>query len=434
MLSSAGKPIYSRYGDESALAPFAAVVGTIVAFFADEGDAIRSLQAGDVRFVFLLRWPLYLLCVSRTGETEGQLRDQLRALHSQFVSLLTGTQLQRIFEQRPGYDLRGMLGGAENQLVNLPKMMNNQAGHSVGAIRALRMQAALRQRIGGAMAAATRPKVGFDFWEHAQVNAAGMPDYFACLLKTPQSLVFAVLLAEGKLVTLVRPRRHSMNPSDLLLLLNLVFSNPSFRTPTSGESWTPVCLPRFNPRGFLHAYLAPLAEGITLCVLGTEREAFWEMHEWKESVVSSFQERGMLQALQQASDADPYPLHTTSIPHVRHFIYKSRTLVQFTEPAPAEPYADPHSRRRLIRLYSSLLRHTRPPVHATTGPSLPPATVVHKRFASEAVAGYATGTHEVYVACSPFASGKEVLEALEGVKKWGKKFEDECFVLGAPTF
>ncbi|KAI7836031.1 hypothetical protein COHA_010062 [Chlorella ohadii] len=40
---------------------------------------------------------------------------------------------------------------------------------------------------------------------------------------------------------------------DLLLLLNLLSSNQSFRH--SGDAMTPVCLPRFNPAANLHAYI-----------------------------------------------------------------------------------------------------------------------------------------------------------------------------------
>jgi vacuolar fusion protein MON1 len=41
ILSSAGKPIYSRYGDESSLAGFVGVLQAIVSFIADDDDTIR---------------------------------------------------------------------------------------------------------------------------------------------------------------------------------------------------------------------------------------------------------------------------------------------------------------------------------------------------------------------------------------------------------
>ncbi|KAI9022615.1 vacuolar fusion protein MON1 [Hyaloraphidium curvatum] len=403
VLSAAGKPVYTRYGDEAALAPFAAVVHTIIAFFAEEGDSIRCLNAGDHKFVFLLRWPLYLLCVSRTGESEHQLRDQLRTLHSQIVSLLTATQLQRIFEQRLNYDLRNLLGGAERQLTHLPDMMSSDLGHLMSSIQSLRLKPQLRQKIGNALSAPARPK----------------------------SLVFAVLIAKGKLVTLLRPRKHSMNPSDLLLILNLLGASPSARNPSAGEAWSPVCLPRFNPRGFLHAYLAPLAEDLTLVALGTEKEGFFEVREWREAVEAALEQGGLPEKLREAMDADPYSLASTGVPHLRHFVYKSRALVQFTEPGLEPPHA--RDREALVRAYAAAVRLTRPAAHAAPGAGMPPATAVHL-LGDVAVAAAATTTHEMYGVLSPLCSRAQALEAMEALRRWGRKAEEECFVLGAPTF
>ncbi|KAJ3334130.1 hypothetical protein HDU93_008099, partial [Gonapodya sp. JEL0774] len=43
ILSAAGKPIYSRYGDESKLSGFMGVIQAIVSFFAEEEDGIRQV-------------------------------------------------------------------------------------------------------------------------------------------------------------------------------------------------------------------------------------------------------------------------------------------------------------------------------------------------------------------------------------------------------
>lgn len=131
-------------------------------------------------------------------------------------------------------------------------------------------------------------------------------------------LLYVLLLAEGRLVTLLRPKKHSIHPTDLHLLLETVYAprrtttttttttneietetetetepgppdegeaghntgeggensqqqqqrsprpRPPLRTrrrpspllEPGAESWFPICLPRFNPRGFLHAYVS----------------------------------------------------------------------------------------------------------------------------------------------------------------------------------
>ena len=52
LLSNAGKPIYSRYGDAFRLASFAGIVQAIISFVENEGDKIRTITAGrhQVRF------------------------------------------------------------------------------------------------------------------------------------------------------------------------------------------------------------------------------------------------------------------------------------------------------------------------------------------------------------------------------------------------
>ena len=64
--------------------------------------------------------------------------------------------------------------------------------------------------------------------------------------------LFGVLLTQTGIVALAQSRAHVMHPHDLLLLVNLVRSNESFR---QAQTFTPVCLPHFNPGAFLHAYV-----------------------------------------------------------------------------------------------------------------------------------------------------------------------------------
>ncbi len=59
-----------------------------------------------------------------------------------------------------------------------------------------------------------------------------------------QDLVFAILIADRQLVTLVRLKKYFLHPLDLHLIFNLVTASESFK---SAESWTPICLPKFDP-------------------------------------------------------------------------------------------------------------------------------------------------------------------------------------------
>jgi len=57
--------------------------------------------------------------------------------------------------------------------------------------------------------------------------------------------VFAILIANGQLITLVRLKKCFLHPVDLHMIFNLVTASDSFK---HAESWTPVCLPKFDSR------------------------------------------------------------------------------------------------------------------------------------------------------------------------------------------
>lgn len=71
---------------------------------------------------------------------------------------------------------------------------------------------------------------------------------------------------------------------DIHLIFNLVDASTSFR---SAESWTPICLPKFNDTGFLHAYVSffPNNSSACLLLLSTDKEQFFELKECKEKIM-----------------------------------------------------------------------------------------------------------------------------------------------------
>jgi hypothetical protein len=51
---------------------------TLVSFVQSNDDTIKSIHAGDTKFVFLIKKPLILVAVSRTHESVSQLCSQLK--------------------------------------------------------------------------------------------------------------------------------------------------------------------------------------------------------------------------------------------------------------------------------------------------------------------------------------------------------------------
>ncbi|KNC97432.1 uncharacterized protein SPPG_07355 [Spizellomyces punctatus DAOM BR117] len=394
ILSSAGKPIYSRYGDEAKLSSFMGLIQAILSFFASDDDSIRCLNAGSHKFVFSMKGPLYLVAVSSTGESELQLRQQLECLYAQILFVLTGAALTRIFETRGNYDLRNLLSGTEMFLDHLSGAFQSGSGYFLGAIPCLRMSSRLRQKIGNVLA-----------------------------IGTPKSLVFGILIARDKLVTLVRPKRYSLHPTDLHLVMNMISSSSGFR---SVETWTPVCFPQFNNRAFLHTYVCFLGTDLCLVLASTDKDAFFEMSEYKQQISQGLETTGCVEAIDDAIRADPYSIVEVEVPSLRHFIYKSTTLVQYTEPSLSAPYTRKEDRRRLLRAYQYALER----MHARENP----ARVIFHATPTEAVMSYSTPTHEIYASFSPLVSKAAAMEGIAGLQKWIKREESSIFVPSAPVF
>lgn len=123
---------------------------------------------------------------------------------------------------------------------------------------------------------------------------------FVQLLK---SVLFALVIANNQIISYIKPKDYNLHPigkimtiyyneacllltlsSDIQLIFNLVDASTSFR---SAESWTPMCLPKFNDTGFLHAYVSFFPNNSPACLLliSTDKEQFFDLKECKERIM-----------------------------------------------------------------------------------------------------------------------------------------------------
>lgn len=68
---------------------------------------------------------------------------------------------------------------------------------------------------------------------------------------------------------------------DLHIIQNLVDSSESLKT---AESWTPICLPKFDANGYMHGHVSYLAEDCQACLLllTVDRDVFFVLSEAKQ--------------------------------------------------------------------------------------------------------------------------------------------------------
>lgn len=93
---------------------------------------------------------------------------------------------------------------------------------------------------------------------------------------------------------------------DLHIIQNLVDSSESLKT---AESWTPICLPKFDPNGYMHGHVSYLAEDCQACLLllTVDRDVFFVLSEAKQVRAITEDNTDRVTKLFRASNA--------SIPH-----------------------------------------------------------------------------------------------------------------------
>ncbi|KAG2057890.1 DUF254-domain-containing protein [Suillus hirtellus] len=450
VLTDAGKPVFTSRPDGQDVENLSSIMGIVQALlsvFLDDGDKLRCINAGRLRITFLLRSPLYYVCASSWGEPESVTRSHLEYLHLQILSIVTASQLRRIFERRTNFDLRRLLDGSEPFLFSLLGRMELDLAMATSSLNCLQLDQSLRARVAEALVPTSKMK----------------------------DTLYIILVARGQVITLVRPKKHSIHPADIHILVNTVYS-PSIVNSPASASWIPVCLPKFNPAGFVNAYItflhrpdtdykfhqrttlenndsaditgaSHIAEnsrgtpsrhttrliedsGIGLvCISGGSE--FETVRAWCDIVTQKLNDDGSLDTLARAVDSGKtrYFASQLGIPGLRHFVYKSRPHVQITLPAFEEPYDTLDAKRRIVTLYQIV----HDAIHAKSGQT-GNLKLQYIRTEKEIVMGWITQPFELYVVLSPRLPKAAVINAANAVTRWVKNEESQLFLRDAPVF
>ncbi|CAE6455105.1 unnamed protein product [Rhizoctonia solani] len=381
-------PVESREEDVSSAM---GLLQALISVFADDGDRIRCINAGRTRITFVLRAPLYYACVSSWGEPESVARLHLDYLHLQILTALTGTQLQRIFERRGNFDLRRLLDGTDPLIHALTTRLGTDMSITLASLHTMRIDPVIRLRVAELV----------------------LPS------KDTKDVLYVILFSGDKVITLVRPRKHSIHPSDLHLLLNTL-SAPALRSSASA-SWLPICLPKFNPQGFLYCYVSFLDVGqdtqdvadeapIGLAFVTPDRDGFEKIRNLASGAETALSKANAPSLLLQAARASPYPVSELGINGLLHFLYKSRTLVQVTHPIWDESINQP----RLITLYQTI----HDALHAKSGQVEGPAKLQLIRTDTECVMGWITQPFELYLAVEPTMPKNAIVGAANAIARF----------------
>ncbi|KYK54353.1 Vacuolar fusion protein mon-1 [Drechmeria coniospora] len=417
ILSSAGKPIWSRHGDLNLINSSIGVVQTIISFYEGSKAPLQGFTAGDARFVVLTQGPLYFVAISKLGESDSQIRSQLEALYMQILSTLTLPTLRNIFINRPSSDLRKPLGGTETLLSSLADNFTlGSASALLGSLECLKLHKSDRHAINN----------GF-------------------LKLRAEKLLYGLIVAGGKLVSVIRPRRHSLHPGDLQLIFNMLFESDGIKG-GGGENWIPICLPAFNNQGYLYMYVSFLEEEsdgqasgpdaslsqsadeeIAIVLISADRESFYSLKQMRDGVAQQLAKNGSLAIIRKAAQAGrPTIAQVAPGSQIRHFMYKSRANVQFCMSSLQPTLCQLVERRRLMTLYHQL--------HATVHAKHVHLKVLHCTSDDASSLAWVTPLFEFYCVGGPNMSRASISQGANKIVQWAKKEEQRIFIIGGGVF
>lgn len=252
----------------------------------------------------------------------------------QILSTLTLPKLTHIFSNRPSTDLRRPLQGTEPLLSALADSFTRGSPSTLfSAVESLKIRKSHREVIHNTL-----------------------------LQKRCGSLLYGLVVAGGRLVSVVRPRRHSLHPSDLQLIFNMLFEAEGVKA-GGGENWIPLCLPGFNKNGYLYMYVsfidshedeqseegggASRHDEVAVLLISASKESFYDLRQMRDDVVEELERNGSMAIIKSAIRAGRFQA-TDIVPGtvLRHFIYKSKANVQFTMPSYEPHYITLLARRK----------------------------------------------------------------------------------------
>ncbi|OMO91494.1 Vacuolar fusion protein MON1 [Corchorus olitorius] len=405
ILSHSGKPIYSR------------------------GDRVKSVKAGKHQVVFLVKGPIYLVCISCTEEPFESLKGQLELIYGQMILILTKS-INRCFEKNPKFDMTPLLGGTDVVFSSLIHSFSWNPATFLHAYTCLPLAYATRQAAGAIL---------------QDVADSGV--------------LFAILMCKHKVISLVGAQKASLHPDDMLLLSNFVMSSESFRT---SESFSPICLPRYNPMAFLYAYVHFFDVDTYLMLLTTSSDAFYHLKDCRIRIETVLLKSNVLSEVQRSTidggmrvedlPVDPLPRFGSS-PHLGqqrpptespegprepcigiggpaglwHFIYRSIYLDQYVSSEFSPPVSSPQQQKRLYRAYQRLYA-------SMHDKGIGPHKTQFRRDENYVLLCWVTQDFELYAAFDPLADKALAIKTCNRVCQWVKDVENEIFLQGASPF
>ncbi|CAN7011461.1 unnamed protein product [Brassica oleracea var. botrytis] len=330
--------------------------------------------------------------------------------------LILTNSIDRCFEKNANFDMAPLLNGTDAVFSSLVHSFSWNPATFLHAYTCLPLPYALRQATGTIL---------------QDVCASGV--------------LFALLMCRHKVISLAGAQKASLHPDDLLLLSNFVMTS---------ESFSPICLPRYNPHAFLHAYVHFFDDDTYVILLTTRSEAFHHLKDCRiriedvllksnilSTVKRSIAEGGLrvedlpidrLLRQKQSSTCNQRQDTDASVGTggpfgLWHFMYRSIYLDQYVSSEFSPPVTSHRQQKSLYRAYQKLYAS----MHEK---GLGPHKTQYRRDENYTLLCWVTPDFELYAAFDPLADKAMAIKICNQVCQRVKDVENEVFLQGASPF
>lgn len=369
IFSSAGKPIYSLHGTEDSIIGYGGLITTIMSSFQSNYDEdIKSIDYGnDLRIVVMNKYPLVFVTVTRISyelisdksigvdqkQPPSVLVNQLTLLYKYILLILSKPVITKYYSNRMNYDLRKVLTPLDYSNFDAIAMKctyglsveYNESNYEFeffmselleNALPSTKIRYTVRSKlnnillqmknlkdkeIGGEL------KLFFNFNDNNNTDALGY------------DLLFSLTsINSDKIIGYLKPKSHDLTNGDLKLLLSIINQNEN--SLKKGEDlWIPICLPDFNPNGFLYLFVRTIDisrflrmdgidthdQTINIILVCTNKNSFYKMQEICQYLLDKIiEEDSFRKDLYEEMCSTIVSTKMFPVDSMIHFVYKNK--------------------------------------------------------------------------------------------------------------
>ncbi|KAJ2330726.1 Vacuolar fusion protein mon1 [Coemansia sp. RSA 2673] len=190
--------------------------------------------------------------------------------------------------------------------------------------------------------------------------------------------------------------------------------------------WMPMCFPRFNDQGFLHAYLNYISPNVALILVSADRDSFAAMTQCRERICEDLAVDDSLQRLDDAASQRALHPSELGVSGLLQLYYRNKTLVQHFGTRFDVSVAE-DQKGRIINTYKRLRLYM-------AGGSSNPLRIIYYKREEDTVLAWQSSSFELYATVAPAMEVKAMIRLVNSVLEWIKNEEDHLFVINAPSY